>query len=74
MGHFGQLEGIVGQHGLVCVAREAADAAEVVYKNDLLWQRQDKILIIRDWMRNDTSSTKVRLVTPGASLMVATLG
>ncbi|KAG8505593.1 Nicotinamide/nicotinic acid mononucleotide adenylyltransferase 1, partial [Galemys pyrenaicus] len=51
---------IVGHYGLVCVTRAGNDAQKFIYESDVLWQHQNNIHLVREWVTNDISSTKVR--------------
>lgn len=51
---------ILGHYGLVCITRTGNDAQKFIYESDLLWQHQDNIHLVHEWITNDISSTKIR--------------
>lgn len=54
------IEAIIGQHGLVVVTREKTDPLKFIYNSDVLTNFMSNIMIVTEWIRNDTSSTKIR--------------
>ncbi|XP_006914435.1 nicotinamide/nicotinic acid mononucleotide adenylyltransferase 1 isoform X1 [Pteropus alecto] len=51
---------IVGDYGLICVARAGNDAQKFIYESDVLWKHQNNIHLVNEWITNDISSTKIR--------------
>ena len=45
---------------MVCITRGESDPAAFLYKHDVLWRNQDNIAVVREFVRNDVSSTAVR--------------
>nr|XP_006642155.2 PREDICTED: nicotinamide/nicotinic acid mononucleotide adenylyltransferase 1 [Lepisosteus oculatus] len=51
---------IVGEFGVVCVTRAGSDAESFVYQSDLLWEHRRHIHIVKEWITNEISATKIR--------------
>ncbi|CAG0917582.1 unnamed protein product [Notodromas monacha] len=51
---------IVGGFGLVVITRHGSDAAQAIYKSDLLTKYEGNIDIVTEWITGDISSTKIR--------------
>ncbi|XP_057551779.1 nicotinamide/nicotinic acid mononucleotide adenylyltransferase 1 [Hippopotamus amphibius kiboko] len=51
---------IVGDYGLICITRAGNDAQKFIYESDVLWKHQSNIHLVKEWITNDISSTKIR--------------
>ncbi|XP_054993872.1 nicotinamide/nicotinic acid mononucleotide adenylyltransferase 1 [Sorex araneus] len=51
---------IVGHYGLVCITRAGSDAQQFIYDSEMLWQHRHNIHLVREWVTNDISSTRIR--------------
>lgn len=56
----GHVEELVGRFGLVCVSRGSLQPERAVHESDTLYRYRQNIFLVREWMRNETSSTEVR--------------
>ena len=54
------LEQILENNGIVVISREDSDAEKFVYESDQLSAWYRRIVFVREWVRHDLSSTKVR--------------
>jgi len=54
------IKDIISNYGLVVLERAGSDASSIVYNNDTLFPNSAKIQIIKQWISNDISSTKIR--------------
>jgi nicotinamide mononucleotide adenylyltransferase len=54
------IEDILTKYGIFVLERTGTDAASVVFNNDLLYKISKNIAIIKQWISNDISSTKIR--------------
>jgi nicotinamide mononucleotide adenylyltransferase len=54
------MEEIVSQFGIVVCTRAGSDVEKFIYESDLLTKYKNNIEIVREWMTNDISSTKIR--------------
>ncbi|KAM9322690.1 nicotinamide/nicotinic acid mononucleotide adenylyltransferase 3 isoform 1-T2 [Pholidichthys leucotaenia] len=54
------VEELVGSFGLVCVSRGQLQPERAVHESDMLSRHRQNIFLVREWMRNDTSSTEIR--------------
>ncbi|XP_028390846.1 nicotinamide/nicotinic acid mononucleotide adenylyltransferase 1-like [Dendronephthya gigantea] len=52
---------IVRDYGLVVITRSGSDPEKFIYESDLLTNYKNNIFIVKEWIYNDISSTKVRL-------------
>ncbi|KAI9030406.1 hypothetical protein DFJ74DRAFT_656484 [Hyaloraphidium curvatum] len=57
------LHHICGRFGCLIIDREGSDAADFMMTSDVLYQHRTNVRFIRQYVRNDISSTKVRLLT-----------
>jgi len=63
------VKGIMKEHGLACVTREGSNPESIVWNNDLLYNLKSDIHVIRQYIPNDVSSTRVRrALTRGLSV------
>jgi len=46
--------------GIVCIKRSGSDPEKLIQENDLLYEFRDRILLVREWVENNVSSTAVR--------------
>lgn len=51
---------IVRDYGLVVITRHGSDPEKFIYESDVLTSYKNNILIVKEWIYNDISSTKVR--------------
>ena len=51
---------IVRDYGLVVITRHGSDPEKFIYESDLLTSYKNNIYIVKEWIYNDISSTKVR--------------
>jgi len=64
---------ILQQFGIVCIERDTAATANVIFGNDLLFANSRHIISVKQFITNDISSTKVRLfVKRGMSIQYLT--
>ncbi|XP_059489667.1 nicotinamide/nicotinic acid mononucleotide adenylyltransferase 3 isoform X2 [Neocloeon triangulifer] len=54
------VEEILGQFGVVVVHRDGCDPHNLIYENDLMNKYQSNIVVAKEWIANNISSTKVR--------------
>jgi len=57
------MEQILRDHGLVVVVREGSDPYQDIYSSDMISKYSHNIHIVTDWLGDDFSSTKIRLVS-----------
>ncbi|XP_066547522.1 nicotinamide/nicotinic acid mononucleotide adenylyltransferase 1 [Amia ocellicauda] len=51
---------IVGKYGLVCITRQGYDVEKFIYQSDILWKYRNNIHLVKEWITNEISATKVR--------------
>ncbi|KAI6650695.1 hypothetical protein LOD99_7746 [Oopsacas minuta] len=51
---------ILEKFGIVVISREEIDADKIVYENDQLSAWYSRIVFVKEWVRHDLSSTKIR--------------
>lgn len=54
------IEDILTKYGVYVLERAGTDASGVVWNNDVLYKHRKDICIIKQWIANDISSTKIR--------------
>ena len=54
------VENILKSHGIVVISRDDIDIDKVINEVDLLYASSNRIFIVKEWVRHDLSSTKVR--------------
>jgi nicotinamide mononucleotide adenylyltransferase len=54
------IEEIVGRFGIVVITREGSNPLKFIYESDVLTQHQSNIYVATEWIRNETSATKIR--------------
>eukprot|EP00800_Vazella_pourtalesii_P010263 TRINITY_DN25486_c0_g1_i1.p1 TRINITY_DN25486_c0_g1~~TRINITY_DN25486_c0_g1_i1.p1 ORF type:complete len:225 (+),score=40.00 TRINITY_DN25486_c0_g1_i1:55-729(+) len=54
------IDEILTNHGIVVVSRDGSDAEKIVYESDQLSACYNRIVFVREWVRHDLSSTKLR--------------
>jgi len=54
------MRGILRHHGAACVSREGSSPENIVWNNDLLYDERTNIHILRQYIPNDISSTRIR--------------
>jgi len=52
---------IVSKFGLMVLERVGSDASTTIYQSDILFQHQNNIAIMKQYIPNEMSSTKIRL-------------
>jgi len=50
----------IGKHGIVCISREGSSPENILWNNDLIYSIRDRIFMIRQYIPNDVSSTRIR--------------
>jgi len=67
------LHEILGKYGVVCLKREGSDPNTIIMENDILYKHQNNILLVPQWIPNDVSSTRIRLlISRGLSIRYLT--
>jgi len=51
---------ILNKHGIACVSREGTSPESIVWDNDLLYASKEHIHLLRQYIPNDISSTRIR--------------
>ena len=51
---------ILSNHGLVVFEREEEDPRPIIQANEILKRHEENIVVVKELIRNDVSSTKVR--------------
>ncbi|NXO79818.1 NMNA3 adenylyltransferase, partial [Sitta europaea] len=51
---------IVEKFGVVCISRAGSDPARFIQESDLLSKFQHNIFLVREWVQNEISATRVR--------------
>jgi nicotinamide mononucleotide adenylyltransferase len=54
------MEAICASHRIVCLERTGTDLNDVIWENDILYKYRERIHVIKQWISNDISSTKIR--------------
>ncbi|CAB3363361.1 Hypothetical predicted protein [Cloeon dipterum] len=54
------VEEILGHFGVVVLHRDGCDPNDLIYENDLINKYQSNIVVAKEWVSNNVSSTKVR--------------
>ncbi|KAL0966634.1 hypothetical protein UPYG_G00297680 [Umbra pygmaea] len=54
------VEELAGRFGLVCISRGEQDPERAVHESDTLSRHRSNIFLVREWIRNESSATKVR--------------
>jgi len=51
---------ILKNHGIACISREGTNPESIVWDNDLLYEQRANIFMLRQYIPNDISSTRIR--------------
>ncbi|XP_039234706.1 nicotinamide/nicotinic acid mononucleotide adenylyltransferase 3 isoform X3 [Pipra filicauda] len=51
---------IVEKFGLVCISRAGSDPSQYIKESDLLTQFQHNIFLVKEWIQNEISATRIR--------------
>ncbi|CAI7855975.1 unnamed protein product [Closterium sp. NIES-54] len=66
------VEEVLGAHGVVCIARQGADARRLVVQSDVLHRHRHNILIVDQPIENNVSSSHIRyFLLPSLALLAS---
>jgi nicotinamide mononucleotide adenylyltransferase len=54
------MESICASYQIVCLERLGTDLNSVIWENDILYKYKERIHVVKQWINNDISSTKIR--------------
>ncbi len=57
-----QVEEILSTFGIACVERSNFNLSEFIFSNDVMYKNRDHMYIIPNYIQNDVSATKIRLL------------